>query len=113
MRRSRDVSRSLVSNSRLACARHTVFRENREEPFDRPLSNLVVDFCSSFLLQDRVAVHTENVVHTTDAKTLTQDSKFRLRVLRQLNMLVHCPNDICLGQELVRNELSKSHSDCE
>ena len=39
------------------------------------------------------------------------ERKFSLRVLAQLNSFVHCSNDICFGQELVRNELSWSHSD--
>ena len=44
--RSSDVSRSLEPNSRLAstegCLCHTV-RETREEPFERPLPNLIID----------------------------------------------------------------------
>ena len=63
-----------VSDSRLACAEcglhRAVLRESWEEPLKRPLSNLSVGSCTSLLLQDRVAVHPENVVDTTDAKTL-------------------------------------------
>ena len=52
----RDVSRSLVADSGLACAecglRHAVLRETGEKPFKRPLSNLVVHFRSSLFLED-------------------------------------------------------------
>ena len=77
----------------------------------RPLSNIVVDFCSSFLLKDRVAVHPENLVDTTHAKTLTWQRKFCMRT--QLDTFVHSSNDVCLCQELVRDELSRSFSDSE
>ena len=54
----------------LACAEcglhQTVFRESWEKPLKRSPSNFVVDFSSSFLLQDRVAVHSQNVVDATD-----------------------------------------------
>ena len=47
---SSDVSHSFVPDSGLASTerrlRHTVLRETWEEPFKRPLPNLVVDFCS-------------------------------------------------------------------
>ena len=56
-----SVPRSLVPNARLARTKCRLFRavlsESWEEPLKRPLSNLVVDVCSSFLVQDRVAVH--------------------------------------------------------
>ena len=35
----------------------TVLRESWEEPFKGTVSHLIVDFSSSFLLQDRLAVH--------------------------------------------------------
>ena len=73
--------------------------------FERPLSNLVLNFSGSLLLRDRVAVHSQNVIDATDAKTFAKDSKFCLRVLTQLDTFVHGSNDVCLGQELVRNEL--------
>ena len=45
-----------------ACAegrlRHAVLCEAREEPFERPLPDLVVDRCSTLFLQDCVAVNT-------------------------------------------------------
>ena len=47
--RSSDVPRSFGPNSGLAGAecrlRHPVLRDTWEEPFERPLPNLVVDFC--------------------------------------------------------------------
>ena len=46
----------LVSNPRLTCAecglRHPVLRETLEEPFERPVPNLVVHFCSQLFLKD-------------------------------------------------------------
>ena len=70
--RSRDVSHSLVSNSGLVCAEcgliDTVLRETREEPFERPLPN-VVDVSSPLLLQHRVAVHSQNVIDAADSQT--------------------------------------------
>ena len=39
--------------------------------------------------------------------------KFRLRVLAELNTFVHRPDDVCLGQELVRDELPRSHGNSE
>ena len=71
-----------------------------------PLPNLIVDFSSSFLLQDRVAVHPKDVVDKADAKTFPKESKFCLWVLAQLNKLMHSSNDVCFDQELVRDELT-------
>ena len=45
--------------------------ESREEPLKGPLPNLIVDFSSSCLPQDRVAVHSQDVMDTPDAKTLS------------------------------------------
>ena len=90
-----DVSRSLVPDSGLAsteCGLYdAVFRETQEEPFERPVSNLVINFSGSLLLQDRVAVHSQNVVDATDTKTYTKECKFCLRVLTQLDTFVHPP----------------------
>ena len=59
------------------------------------LSNLIVDFSSSFPLQYCVSVHPEDVVETANAKNLAKESTFCLRALAQLDALV------CCGQELV------------
>ena len=59
------------------------------------LSNPIVDFSSSFLLQDCVAVHPEDVVDTANARASAQESEFRLRILAQLNTFVHCSDDVC------------------
>ena len=68
----RDVSRSLVTDSGLACVesalRHVVLCEAGKS-LSRALSNLVVDFSSSFPLQDHVAVHSEDVVDAADSQT--------------------------------------------
>ena len=79
-----------------------------------PGKNLSRDRCptgSSSFLTNCVTVHSEDVVDTTDR--LSRRSKFCLRVLTQLNSFVHGPNGICLGQELVRNELSGSNGNSE
>ena len=55
---------------------------------------------SSLLLQDRVAVHSQDVVDATDTKIFTKESEFCLRVLTQLDTFVHAPSDVCLGQGL-------------
>ena len=61
MCQSSVVSRSLEPNSGLACTEgclcHAVLREPREEPFEGPLPDLVVDRCSVVFLQDCVAVN--------------------------------------------------------
>ena len=100
MCRSRDVSRSSVSDSGLACAecglRHTVLREAWEEPFERPPPNLV-DFCSPLFLKDCVAVYSQDVVDAINSQTLPLEGKFCLRVLTQLNSFVHCSAMYCRG----------------
>ena len=110
MYRAGNVPRSLVANARLARTEcrllRTVLRESWEESLKGPLPNLIVDFSSSSLLRDRVAVHPKNVVDTADAKTFTKESKFCLWVLAQLNTLMHSSSDVCFGQELVRDELT-------
>ena len=117
MCRSSDVSRSFVPDSRLASTerrlRHTVLRETCEEPFKRPLPNLDVDFCSPLFLKDCVAVNSQDVAHAADSQTLSGDGKFRLRVLAQLDAFVHCSNDVCFAQELVRVVLSMCDSASE
>ena len=48
-----------------------------------------------------------------DSQTLSEEGKFSLRVLAELNTFVHRPDGVCLGQELVPDALSRSDSDCE
>ena len=82
---SRDVSRSFVPDSGLASTeirlRHTVLRETWEEPFERPLPNLIVDFRRPLFLEDCVAVYSQDVVDAADSHTLSEEGKFRLRDL--------------------------------
>ena len=47
-------------------------------------------------LQDCVAVNPQVVVDAADSQTLSEQGKFRLRVLAELNTFVHRPDD-CLG----------------
>ena len=91
---SRNVTRSFVPDSSAECClRQTVLRESSKEALERPLPNLFEDFSSPFLLQDRVAVHSQDVVDAANS---------------------HCSNDIRLGRELIRYVLSRSdsHSKC-
>ena len=81
----------------------TVLRESREEALKRSLSNLVMDFSSPFFLQDCVAMHPEDVVDTANATAF-------VRILAQLNTLLHSSSDICFGRELIRNEFTAPHS---
>ena len=78
--RSSDVSRSLEPNSGLACIEgclcRAVRRETREEPFERPLPDLVVDRC--------------DVVGMADAQTFSKEGELCLRILAKLDALVHC-----------------------
>ena len=73
------VSRSLEPNSGLACTEgclcQAVLREPREEPFEGPLPDLVVDRCSVVFLQDCVAVKPEDVVDTANSQTFPKDGE--------------------------------------
>ena len=89
-----------------------VLCETREEPFERPLPDLVVDVCSPLFLQC-VAVNPEDVVATADSQTISEEGELRLRVLAELEAFVHRSNDVCLAQELVRDDLPRSNSDSE
>ena len=117
MQESSDVSRSFEPISRLAgaegCLCHAVLREAQEEPFERRLPDLVVDFCCTLFLRDCVAVNLYVVVDTADAQTFSKQGELRLRVLAELDALVHCADDDCLAQDLVRDELPRSNRDSE
>ena len=58
-------------NSGLDCAEGRLCRavlcETREEPFQRPLPDLVADPCGPLFLQDCVAVNPQDVVDTADS----------------------------------------------
>ena len=117
MCRSRDVSRSLVPDSELACTEcrlnHTALRETWEEPLERPLPNLDVDFCSPLFLEVHGAVFSQDAVAAANSHTLSEEGKFRLRVLAELHAFVHSSSDARFAQELVRDVLSRSDSDSE
>ena len=51
-------------------------------------------------------MRSEKVVDSTDATALAEEGKFCLRVLTHLDTLVHGANDVCFGQQLVRNRLA-------
>ena len=101
----RDVPRSFEPNSRLAytegCLSHAVLCEAWEEPFEGPLSNLVADFCSSLFLKTCVAVYSQGVVDTANSHTLSEEGKFRLRVLAS------CSSQRCRSNKKTR-KASKS-----
>ena len=48
-------------------------------------------------------MHSQEAVDAANSQTLSEEGKFRLRVLTQLESFVHGSNDVCLGQELVRD----------
>ena len=104
----------LRPNSGLACAegrlRHAVLCEAREEPFEGPLPDLVMDRCSTLFLQDCVAVHQQDVVDTAYSQTFSEEGELCLRVLAQLDAFVHGSDDIRL---LVRDELPRPNSNSE
>ena len=98
----------------VACVmRHTVHRETQEEPFERPLPDLIVDRCRPLFLQDFVAVNPQDVVDTADSQTLSEEGEFCLQILATLDALVHCADDVCFAHELVRVVLSRSDGDSE
>ena len=91
--------------------RHAILGETREEPIEGPLPDLIVDRCRPLFLQDFVAVNPQDVVDTADAQTFPKEGELCLRNLAKLDALVHCADDICLAQELVRYELPRPDSD--
>ena len=92
---------------------HAVLRETREEPFERPLPDLMIDRCSTVFLQDCVAVNPQDVVDTANSQTLPKEGELCLLILAKLDALVHCTDDVCPAQELVRDELPRPNSDSE
>ena len=106
--RSSDVSRFFEPSSRLTCTEgclcHAVLCETWEEPFERPLPDLVVDLCSTLFLQDCVAVNPQDVVDTADFQALSE-GELRLRVLAELDAFV-CWSDAEVSRP-------NSHSECD
>ena len=89
--------------------RHAVLRE---EPFERPFPDLVVDRYSTLLLQDCAAVNPQDVVDTANSQTFSKEGELCLRVLAELDAFVHCSDDI-RPQELVHDELPRTNSNSE
>ena len=87
-------ARAATSRAEGLC--HAVHCETQEEPFERPLSDLVVDLCSPLFLEDCVAVNPQDVVDTADSQTLPKEGELCLRIVAELNVLVHCTDDVCL-----------------
>ena len=113
--KSSDVPRSFEPDSRLACAEgclcRAVLRETTEEPFERPLPDLVIDPCHTLFLQDCVAVNPQDVVDTADSQTCPKEGELCLRVLAKLDALAHCTDG--LAQNLVCDELPRPNRDSE
>ena len=80
---------------RLRHGSHAVLRETREETFEGPLPNLIVNSRCTLFLQDCVAVNPQDVVDTADAQTFSKEGELCLRILAELDALVHCGDDIC------------------
>ena len=53
------------------------------------------------------------VVDAAISHALSEEGEFRLRVLAELDAFVHCSNDVCFAQELVRELRSRSDRDSE
>ena len=97
---------------RVACVVLSSVRSG-EEPFERSLPDLIVHRCRPLFLQDFVAVNLQDVVDTADAQTFLKEGELCLRILAMLDAIVHCTDDFCLVQELVRDELPRSDSNSE
>ena len=92
--------------------RHTVLRET----LGRAARETAAQPRRRFLnpaAKNCVAVHPQDVVGTADPQTLSEKRELCLRILAEFNALVHCADDICLAQELVRDELPRPNSDSE
>ena len=115
--RSSDVPRPLEPKSGLACTEGclccAVLCETREEPFERPLPDFVMDRCRTLFLQDRVAVNPQDMGDTADSQTLSEEGELCLRILAKLDAFVHGSDDIRLAQELVRDELPRPNGNSE
>ena len=73
---------------RVACVMLSSVRPG-EEPFHGPLPNFIVNRRCTLFLQDCVAVNPQDVVGTTGPQTLSEEGELRLRILEELNALVH------------------------
>ena len=93
------------------CLRHAVLHETREEPIEGPLPNFIVNRPLRFVPPGLCG--REPVVDSADPQTFCEERELCLRVLAELNALVHCADDICLAQKLVRDELPRPNSDSE
>ena len=90
---------------RVACVMLSSLRPG-EEPFEGPLPNFIANRRLHFVPQGFfVTINSQDVVDTTDPQTLSEKGKFRLRVLAELNALMHGANDVCVAGKLVGDEL--------
>ena len=72
-----------------------------KSPLKRSLSHLFINFSGSLLLQDRVAVHLEDVVVTTNAKASDSECHASSGFCRDLGHIMHvtkCPLRRCCTQ---------------
>ena len=107
------MSRALLNPPalRVACVMLSSVRPGKSRSSRCPISSWTA---AAFLfLQDCVAVNSQDVVDTADAQTLSKEAELRLRILAELDALVHCAEDICLAQELVADELPRPDSNAE
>ena len=96
---------SLVPSTQLAGFGRGLFQavlsNSWKESLEGPLPNFTEDFGGLSLLKDCATVHSENVVGSTDAKTLLEEGKFCLRVPTQMHTFIHDPDTVCFCQQLV------------
>ena len=79
VRRSRDLSRSLVPDSSVACVKLSSKPGNRRSRERCPTSTKIS--AARFFCKDRVAMHSQDVVDAAASQSFPQKSKFCLRVL--------------------------------
>ena len=71
----------------------------------RPGKSCSRDRCPILFLQDCVAVNPQDAVDTANSQTFSKEGELCPWVLAELDAFVQCSDDICLAQQLVRDEL--------
>ena len=97
---------------RVACVMLSSVRPRKSRSKDR-CPNFIANRRCTLFLHDCVAVNPQDVVDTVDAQTLSEEGALCLWILAELNAPMHCSDDICLAEELVRDELPRPNSDFE
>ena len=91
---------------RVACVMLSSVRPGKSRSKD-PLPNFIVN------RRDFATMDPQDVVDTTDPRTLSEEGELRLPVLAELDALVRGSDDVCLAQELVRDKLPRPNRNSE